>query len=542
MKLVCWMILTFLGNLGAQSLDFELSKDIYLRKHDEYQGLIHSDSSGYIIHLYERSGKGLLNQPGRKLILEKYDKQLELTYSYEYGGNGMISLELISIGSSLVWIVMEKVSSYKYAYSMIPIGPDGKEGKKQLLFSKKINKAEDIPFTYLSLSPDSTQLAFNAVFDANKKKKEVEVYTAVINNQGAIVWDKFTELKGNQKQYQISEFAMTNDGAVLLLAKYYKNDKGKNTVRDKQNLKQAGYTMNILEIKEQSKFAKSYPLNLEGSFVHQASIMIDSTSGHIFCSGMTSAKSGGNISGVFTSEFDKQLNLIKNEQRKFSNQDLITLHKKDADVKFKANQEGLDDDYKLCRVLYASDGGITIVAEENFLTTTNFYTGGMGFNNNSRTGSTTLNSHEVVMVKISPDGDIVDLNLIPKKQSTLLFQGRSYFNPDINKLRLSDLFLSHSIMTYEDELYFFYNEHRDNFDERGSRKTVERLSRMQAAVVRTTTELDTELNALFSENENAYLLAPTRSKQISSNTYFISLVEPRRNSDKNIKIGVVTFK
>jgi len=59
-------LLSIVSALNAQNLNFNFSEEILLRKHDEYQGLVHSDTSGYIIHLYERSGKGLLQHPGRK--------------------------------------------------------------------------------------------------------------------------------------------------------------------------------------------------------------------------------------------------------------------------------------------------------------------------------------------------------------------------------------------------------------------------------------------------------------------------------------------
>ncbi len=541
MKVVnLFLMLIFFKSAIAQELEFNLSEDIHLRKHDEYQGVIHADSLGYITHIYERSGKGLLHHPGRKLILERYNKALQLDFSYEYGSEGMISLELISMGSQLIWVVMEKTKAYKYAYSMIPIGIDGKEGKKQLLFSTSISNAKDIPVTEICLSPDSSHVAFTALFDSNSKKKETEVYAAIINNQSKISWDKFTALKGNQKQYEISDFHVSNSGELVMLSKYFRNDKGKSTIKTRNNKKQAGYTMNILKISAAEKTPKRIELGLKGSFIHQAALEINPLTQHLYCAGMTSATNEGNINGVFVSEFDKQLNKLSTVQSKFSNQDLISLHKKDIDVKFKSDKEGLDDDYELCNIILSEDGIVTLVAEENYIRTINNNMGGLTYAANDV--STEYNSNAILLTQISSGGEITKLNVIPKRQTTILFRGRNFINPSVKRMRQSDLFMSHSVMDYNEELFVFYNEHRDNFETRKRPKIADRVNRMVSAVVRSGTSSETELNPLFSTDENAFLISPTRSRKLNENTFFITLVEPTRNTSRNIRIGTVTFK
>ena len=535
-----FFVLIFFGNTAAQELEFNFSGDIILRNNDEYQGVIHSDSLGYITHIYERSGKGLLHHPGRKLILERYSKALKLDFSYEYGSEGMISLELISMGSQLIWVVMEKTKAYKYAYSMIPIGIDGKEGKKQLLFSTSISNARDIPITEICLSPDSSHVAFTALFDSNSKKKETEVYAAVIDEQSNISWDKFTSLKGNQKQYEVFDFHVSNSGELVMLSKYFRNEKGKSTIKTRNNKKKAGYTMNILKISAEEKTPKKIELGLKGSFIHQAALEINPITNHLYCAGMTSATNGGNINGVFLSEFDQQLNKLNTTQNKFSNQDLISLHKRDIDVKFKSDKEGLDDDYELCNIILTENGNVTLVAEENYVRTVNNNMGGLTYAANDV--STEYNSNAVLLTQISSDGEITKLDVIPKRQTSILFRGRNFINPSVKRMRQSDLFMSHSIMDYDDELFVFYNEHRDNFEARKKPKIIDRVNRMVSAVVRSSSSSETELNPLFSTNENAFLISPTRSRKLTENTFFITLVEPTRNSSRNIRIGTVTFK
>jgi len=423
---------------------------------------------------------------------------------------------------------------------MIPIGMDGKEGKKQFLFENKVAKAKDIPFTNMTVSPDSSKVAFTAVFDSNTKKKATEIYTAVIDKQGILVWDKFVSLKGNQKQYDIEDFQLNNSGELLILSKYYRNDKGKNTIRDKNNEKQAGYTMNIFRVTSGTRQAQKIPIMLKRSFVHQAAMIIDSVSGHLYCAGLTSVKSGGNINGVFVSEFDTSLSPVKAEQRNFSIKELIALHKTDADISLSSNKEGLDDEYVLSSLHLSRNGELAIIAEENFVRTYNNNMGRNGFYNSGST-STELNSNDVVIINLSSDGNISKLNVVPKKQASNLHSGRNYFNPDIKRLRESDLFMSHGLMNNDGDFYFLYNEHKDNFDDKGRRKTVESVRRMQPAIVHASLSEDQELNPLFEVSAESYVISPTRSRQIDNKTYFITLVQPTINPEKYIKIGLIKF-
>ena len=65
--------------LVSQVPEIAVGPEIPLRQSDEYQGLLHADESGYTIYLYERSGKGILGEAGRNLIIEKYDNCLLYT-------------------------------------------------------------------------------------------------------------------------------------------------------------------------------------------------------------------------------------------------------------------------------------------------------------------------------------------------------------------------------------------------------------------------------------------------------------------------------
>lgn len=529
----------------SQVPDFQLSNDIPLRAQDEYQGLIHSDSSGYLLHIYERSGKGLLGIAGRNLILEKYDKNLTQEFSYAYGESSMISLELISLKERLIWIVMEKTGSYDYSYSMIPIELDGKQGKKNHLFDIEVNKAIDIPHTYMRLSPDSSSVAFIAEFDADKKRRKTDIYSAVISDDATIIWDKTTTMRGNQKQYEVLDYQLNSDNELLMLAKYFKNESGDKDVRNKRGEIVPGYELTIFKIRGAERQVEKFPSGVKDIFISDAMMEIY-PSGEIYCAGLTSDKNNGNINGVYFSSYDKEMNTLVSNTDIFNMKDLIFLSKASADVNLKKkNNQGLDDEYELCDIIRLSDGGVVVTAEENYVRSYNSnFNNGTLYNssrfNRNMNESIYLNSNDIVAVKLVPDGSIQELNIIPKKQSKLMYQGQSFFNPSKELLRESDLHLSHDYMLVDDNLMFFYNEHRHNIEDNNGRR-IEGTRRMETAIAAMDTELSYDVQSFLGKDAQL-LLSPRRSKQISSHEYFVTLVSRSDRREHSIRIGILEFR
>jgi len=543
-KFLC-LFLLWSFTIQAQVVDIHLSEGIPLRNQDEYQGLIHADSSGYILHFYERMGKGLLRHPGRNLVLEKYSPDFKQVYSYAYGTKDMISIELVSVGTQLIWIVLEKTGSYTYSYSMIPIYLDGSEGQKRELFEIEVGKAIDIPYTYIRLSPDLSSVAFIAEFDADKRRRKTEIYAAVFDTKSDLVWGKFTTLKGNQKQYNIMDYQLNSQNELLVFAKYYKDGRAKQKVKDKKGEKVAGYEAYLYIISEDSKVPAKHTVNLAKTFIHDAALKVDLT-GEVYCYGLTSNGPRGNIDGVFLTRFNEAIEPEITKKKEFLIMDLINLDKADAEVNFKRHdKKGLDERYVLCDMVRMDDGTMVITAEENFIQTTSTY---LGPNNSFSNGSIRYNntvrsnllvSNDIVTVKITAKGEIEKINLVPKKQTSLAYRGNSYFNASAERLRESDLFLSHSYMQLGDDLVMFYNDHEDNFGEVKKRKTANRTSRMQPGITFVDEDLDYTVEPLF-PGPSKFLIAPTRSVQLNARQYFISLITPNEGQ-KTIKIGVVTF-
>ena len=545
-NILYYVLLLTLQSLTAQENTsvYEYSNEIELRPQDKYDGLLHTDSTGYLINIFENTGRGILDLPGNRLILEKYDNNFKQVFSYEYGDEKTVTLEIISMDTYLAWIVMEKVGSYKYACSMIPIYMDGKEGKKEFLYETPIEKLSQVPYTFVKKSPDGQQLSIIALFDEDSKKESTEIFTTVVNNKGSIQWDKFTTLRGNQKQYNISDFEVTDTGEIVFVSKVYKDEKAKDKVKNRRDEEIAGYSMNLFKINQNTTKPLKATLEVEGEFVHDASIKI-LKSGDIICSGLTSIKHNGNITGIFYARYKNDFVPIEMDTKKFNFNDLVDLSQEEIDVNIKKKKKmGIDNNYDLTDIMPLSDGSILMTMEQNYIISSTTYNNfdpafSRGINSGQRT-DTYLVSNDILVVTVSNQGEISQINIVPKKQNFLIYTG--YFRPsiDVETTRKSSPYLSYSYFIKNDQVYFIFNDHEENLEQtkRKKRKTLHRLNHIESALV-ALGNIETP-GYFFAEQDENLIVSPTRSKQIDDNRLFFSTMEPAGRNNI-LRIGVMTF-
>ena len=534
--------------IKAQTPEITVGPEIPLRQNDEYQGLLHADDSGYTIYLYERSGRGILGESGRNLIIEKYDTKFNQVFSYEYGEKDMITVDLISTGKSLAWTVIEKISSYKYTYQLIPIALDGKQGRAKKLFTLEIGKASDIPQTRMLVSPDSTKVGFVALVDNDKKKDEVELYCAVTSEEGEILWDEWAKLRGNQKQYEIQDVELNNDGEFIFLTKYNKDEDGKETVKNRNDEKIAGYTMQLLRVHPDVKTVERHPVEVDKQFVHEASIQIDPLTGDVICAGLISTKEGGNINGAFYTRYDNDYNQVVTNKRAFSTNELISLDKARVDVSLKDGKSGLDNDFNIRELIVLPDGRTVMIAEEIYTRTRsdNFNpinpAGTFNRFGSGRSESTTLHVNDLVIVDISNEGEISNVDIIPKKQSVLVSRGFFRAIGGADFFLSSDYYLSYSYINVGNTLMLMYNERDSNFDrEQSRRRTITTGRDMRTASVDYNANSISDISPLFDELGDDYVLSTSKSRKVGDGSYFMTLIDPRSNRIKHVRLAVMTF-
>lgn len=542
-----FLIIVFFLPFLSIGQDLSLSSSISLRPMDEYRGLLHHDNSGYTIHLYERGGKGILGEPGRRLILEKYNKSFQQVYSYEYDSedNPQITVDIHSNGARHLWYVIEKVGSYDYQYKAVPIELDGTQGKPINLYEVEITKAAHIPFEQALLSRDSTVSAFMTYVDNNKKRDEVDVYAAVFQKDGSLLWDGFYSPRGNQKQYELLDQVVLDDGSIVLLGKYYRDAKADDKVKDRGGKEKAGYKLKLTKLTADAQVASETTIDLRGGFIHDAKLLVTEAD-EIICAGFSSGKHRGNLKGVFYSAYDFGLEEKSLVTQDFGSRELINMDKADVDVRMDASDKrGIDRDFQVQDFLELEDGSILLTAENVDLRRSNnvdpFNTFGLNYRRANNT-ILSLHTNDVVGVRFSPQGKLQDgIFLIPKKQSMSVYS--NFYNEFrmVERLQQQEHYLSYGLMDHEEGLYFIYNDHRDNTEDRDKRpKRADRLDRMRGYLHFTSGDNDEKIY-LFKDKFKNMLLSPAMSRQVSDDLYFFSLIEYYNRGNRRLRIGVMDF-
>ena len=541
----------FVSSLQAQDLSYTYSEAIPIRHTDEYEGLLHYDSTGYTINLYERRGKGVLGEPGKVLILEKYNTALKQEFSYEYGGEseGRNSVGLLSNGQKFIWIVLDKVNPYRYKYRMIPISLNGKEGASTDLLAHKVEKEADILNTEMILSKDSSYISFIAYFDANKKRRDAEVYTAVIGPRGELVWDGHHVLKGNQKQYEFLDQIVTATGEVLLLVKYYRDAKAKDKIENRAGQDQAGYELRIIKIDAEGINRNLVNLDLKGQFLHDAKLTIDDTN-HLICTGFLASNHRGPLSGVFYRKINQSYALEKQSTHVFKLDNILDLGKAKLNVEVKSkDKRGLDRNFDMGEILLLEDGALILTAEENDLRrrtdfNPNFNYGAYDpFYNGRNRESLYLMSDDVISIYVDEEGNIgEEILALQKKQTAFVYSNYGYLHFNDRKLKEQELFLSYSPLNINGSIYYIFNDHFENIDREGKKKLkdADRLDKMETYFKSLSVDGEPR-DYLFDKAIGGYLLSPSKSQQINKHQYFFSLIEINQRKERGLRIGILEF-
>ena len=528
----------------AQELTYLISEDIDLRRVDEYQGLLHHDTSGYTIYLYERDGKGLLGEPGINLIIEKYGNDLTQEFSYEYGydDNSKNTLGVISNGRVFLWSTIEKRNRYSYAYMVTPILLQGMEGDPIMIFENKVDRAADIPSVRMMASADSTHMGMISFQDSERKKETFGVQACVFDFNGELTWNRFQKFKSTERQFEILDQIVTHSGDILILAKQYLNPKGKERMKDKRGKEIVGYELVLYQLTEQGNL-NEIEIDLDGQYLHDARIIQDRHD-YLICGGFTSAKSNGPLNGLFFLRYDSDLLLMQEDQKEFSFDKLIDMDRADVNVSARADDKGgLDRNYNMKDIIVAADGQIHLRAEEYDLVTNFSYNAGSFRNANSQEHH--IISNDIVTVTITTDGRISDeIQVVSKKQRTYVGRTNGLGNhwDYFNQIAEKEPYLSHTYMDHEGSLYYLFNDNESNIKVKQGKKPrrANDLRRMRPFIVDSRDAIRSK-EFPFGEIEKPFLLSPNFSMQISNNQLFFSLLKPSTNGTRQLRIGVMDF-
>jgi len=510
----------------SQKSQISLSPEYKLAKNKVLMGHLHSNNSGH--YMYFREYKGMLAGRRSKLILEKYDKKFKNVFSKEFATDkkNVYGSDIKYFKNKFAWLMYEKNSKNDFLeYFLAPINMKGKSSKPKSIAKFKYESRSDIPDISWEMSEDTSSVLFIAANDDDKKKENYEVFVSVIDEDFNKVWSKKIKLPYSQKRVQASSFELTKDGKVYFVAKIYEDNKTKESKtkkrKGKKNKKAPAYDIVIYSIDQTMDKPAKYKLNLKDAFVKGVKINVDDAN-DVACVGFFGDSRKGPTQGVFYLKLSKEDgSTIFANKRRFTPKELANFGDRNTSKDKKSKDSGLDKTFSFNKIVSLENGEIFVTAEENYS-----YTVTSTDSKGNVTTRIVYVSNSIIVINISADGKVKNVGIIPKKQK---MSART--------------FQSYALLRTDDEVYFVYNDDKDNI-----RKNItdpDKIRRISSAkdCVAVLTKLSSkgkmDRKQLFTKKEAKTLLMPTRSSQISKDELFFFNSRPQLIGKSKFRFGIL---
>ncbi|MGB3182728.1 MAG: hypothetical protein WBB45_15160 [Cyclobacteriaceae bacterium] len=365
-----------------------------------------------------------LKNDGRKRDMEGilyFQDRLLMFTTFTDKGAKTKELFLEEIDKETLEVMDERISLGQIDY-------EGHARRNSGLFDYVISYDESKLFIYQSMPYD---------------KRDFERFTfSVFDEDLSKMWSKEVKLPYTDKQFGVSRYQVDNEGNVYLLGRVF--DKGNRLARDGE----ANYRYHILSYRNQGEEYQEYKVGIEGKFLNDMQLAV-SNDRDLILAGFYSEDSPYSISGSFYMTIDNRSGQVVQQSLKAFDSDFITENMKEG--KARRVKRRMDKgknvelpNFDLQDLIRRDDGGVVLVGEQYYVrvvTTT-------GIN-----GVVQTNYHyyynDLMVVSISPQGDIDWARKIPKEQHTVNDGG---------------WYSSFAMTIAGDKLYFLFNDHRDNMD------------------------------------------------------------------------------
>ncbi|NOQ25811.1 MAG: hypothetical protein GQ564_10660 [Bacteroidales bacterium] len=399
--------------------------------------------------------------------------------------------------------------------------------KKTLQFNQDIKKIAEIDYTGRSIvnignfnyevSRDSSKVL--VYYNLPYVRYENEQYGFhVFDEEMNQLWENKVTLPYMEELLDVEDFKIDDKGNVHLLGVIYK---------EKRKAKRKGepnYKYQIISYFDKGNEVKEYPIMIEGKFLTDMKIAITDDK-DVICSGFYSNEGLFSIIGAYFIKVDGETKEIIAKNFKefgidFITQNMTDRQEKKAKKKAEKGKEVELIQYDLDNIVLRDDGGAVLIGEQYFVRmVTRTMSNGNG-------GTTTTTSYyyfynDIIVINISPEGNIEWTEKIPKRQKTANDGG---------------FYSSYAMSVVKDKLYFVFNDHPENLTYKGEGKLYNFIKSKESLIV--LVELDSNgkqtREALFSAREADILTRPKVCKQISKKEMI--LFGQRRKAHRFAKI------
>ncbi|MEI7595221.1 MAG: hypothetical protein WCK02_05685 [Bacteroidota bacterium] len=351
------------------------------------------------------------------------------------------------------------------------------------------------------ISNDQSKLLIYYNLPYKKGEKEKMGYI-VFNKNLEKLWEKEASLPYEDQQFKVENYKVDNNGNVYLLGVYFKDK------RASKKLGEANYGYKIFTYFDFGEKTDEYDLNFGDKFITDMQFDINVKMDFV-CAGFYSEKGSYGMKGTFYMSIDHKTKQIMNKSSKeFSfaeiTQNMSAKEMKKAEKRKMKGKKVELDDYDIDDIIMRSDGGALIIAEQYRVdVTTTTTTNAQGFT--TTTTHYTYNYNDILVVNISPSGEIDWVQKIVKRQRTTDDGG--YFS-------------SYAKIIKGNKIYFIFNDNIKNIinpAEKGVYAFNKSKRKSIASIVELSADGSQTKSALFSSKEAQMMIRPKISGIINDN-------------------------
>jgi hypothetical protein len=522
--LISFSLFLCLSLLNGQDVTVELSPEFKLPTRQVFQKHLYSDATGHYVYFYEYSS-GLAAKFGgdATLLFEKYSPDFKLLIGKEFqsGESKVYTVGMKYLKGSFAWLLGKWDNKADYmTYQFVPISREGVASDPLEVAKVRYELRRGIPDTWWVVSEDTTSMLFSAFYDSKREEQPIDMFFDVRDAQLAPMWQKQFKLDYTEKQVDVRDMALGNDGTVYVLVKIYEGDKAKET-KKVAGERVANYQMAVWHFEPGKDTPGEYRLNLSGAFVKDASIEV-TPQGDLGVVGFFANDFKGLVRGAFLMKMaagNGEVLLAQKEE--FSAKDLELMGDDNTDSK--RGEEGLEGTFRFQDVHFLENGSTFITAEENFSIT--YQSGSPTTGYSTRT---VYYSRDIIVLLFGPEGKLDDVVVIPKRQ----------------RMENTNFFLGFATIQGKDKAYFFYNEDRQNLKKPIGERT-RYVSSFQDGIS-VVTSLDSngnlERTPLFDTRDVESLFVADLSSPIDESSLFFVALKPNLLAKSNFRMGKIMVK
>ncbi len=323
------------------------------------------------------------------------------------------------------------------------------------------NKEVKGTFAY-SISKDSSKLLIYNELPYEKKNPERFGFR-VFDKDFQLLWEKNIILPYNDDKFTVEEYRVDNDGNVFLLGVLYE-DNAKWRRRGSPTYKYV-----VLSYMENGTAFEEYRIDLPDKFITDLTFRIGND-GKLVFSGFYSERGTYSVKGTYFFHIDPKDRAVLNRKATEFDFNFLTAFMSDRNKQKALEAVERNDvhkapelyDYSLDELILRSDGGAVLVAEQYYVEQ-DFNNFNNGFFNpyyspfydpfyynryNQRQTDYYYHYNDIIVVNISPSGEIEWSARIPKRQETRNDGG--YYS-------------SYAMSTTRDGFFFLFNDDGRNF-------------------------------------------------------------------------------